>query len=236
MACAAYALYNAFSNKKQLEEQGRIIDDIGKDNDEISKKVDDLLIKTSTLLDKDLAVTYTMIFGRPTDMNKLSASLHFTITNKSTENTYIVRGIQFLPILGTTFGNISTQKLFNLYWKTGRKVAPGGSINGRIAYNNLNLDKETFGLVYGTIDHMFRAAEGWDKLRDKYATIQNGCEADIFIRANAPYIDAARDYIVQREAAKGDLMWHGGNYLPGSTPSEQGNILTFDEARQVFKV
>lgn len=233
-ALTAYAVYSAIANKRKLDEQIDRIVDIESDVDSLSSDVAETLKTTRTLLEQDLQVSYTFICGRPTDMNKLSGSIHFSIHNKSDKRTYIAKGIMFTPILGTTFANASSQSLFNLYWSAGKQIPPGATLNGRIAYNNLKLKDDVFAEVYGTIDHKFRAAEGWDKLRDKYAQIENGCSSDVWVLANAPYVDAAHDYVIEKKGLPGVLYWHGGNYWPGSTDKYQGKILNFREAEEVF--
>lgn len=234
-ALTGYAIYSALKNKSTLAEQLDRIVDIEKNQDSLSSEVDKLLTTTYTLLDESLKVDYTFIVGRPTNMNRLSGSIHFMIRNTSDKNTYLAKAIMFTPILGTVIGNLSTQRLFALGFSTGVRIEPGAEYSGRIAFNNLELSKDIVKTVNDKLLEKFHKAEGWDKLGDRYATIQGGCEADVWLMANAPYVDSAHDYVVSRREVKGDLMWHGGNYLPGNTTPKDG-LLGFGVVKQMFNL
>lgn len=239
-----YALYSVISNKNALQEQLQRIIDLEGGQSDLSEKVEELTTKTYNLLDESIIADYSLVFGRPTSRSKLSASLHFTIRNLSKTNTYIVKGIMFTPIIGTTICNTPTQKLFNLYWKTGVRIAPSMSVNFRMSYNNLKLPADVYNIVSSYLLEQFRTAEGWEKLGDKYATISGGCMSDVWIVANAPYIDAAHDYIITRREVEGNLEWHGGNYLPGNTGNDNnsavetkyGTILNYAGAKELFRI
>lgn len=237
-ALAAYALYSAISNKKELEEQiedelKRLVD-VEKNQEILSEEVAKQLQTTHSLLEDCIQINYTLIVGRPTSMKKLSASLHFTVRNTSTQNTIIVKGVQFTPIIGTTFANTSSQALFNLFWPEGYKLLPQAERSWRMSYNNLKLDASTFGNVYEALTKKFGAAAGWEKLGDSYYSIPGGCNADVWCIVNAPYVDGTQDYIIKRFDQSGELQWHGGNYLPGSTDDVMGRTLKFVEAQEVF--
>lgn len=241
---AGYALYNALSNKRALDEYSSAVDDLKKGQDGLEDKIEEMTTTTRNLLDENLTVDYTLVCGRPTSMSKLSASLHFTINNLSDKNTYIVKGIMFTPILGTTICNTSAQKLLNLYWSSGVRLAPKASSSFRLSFNDLNLPKDVFTTVSNYLLQQFHNAAGWDKLGDKYASVQGGCLSDIWLLANAPYIDSIHDYLITRREVKGNLDWHGGNYLPGNTNSstykdyetKMGTVLKFSSAQEVFRL
>ena len=85
---------------------------------------------------------------------------------------------------------------------------------------------------------------GWSKLGDETKYVPNGVNSDIWILANAPYMDAAHDYVSEIRNQAGVLGWHGGNYMPGTNDftywdAEQrqgGDVLKFETAREVFKL
>ena len=234
-ALTAYALYNALTAKNELKEQQERITDILNNQEDLAAEVDKLTVTTHTLIGDDLKVAYSLVLGRPTSMSRLSGSLHFTITNTSTKNTYIVKGIQFTPILGTTFCNDQSNRLFNLYWKAGVTLVPGMNMQRRIAHNNLQLDSSTFKTVCDAVLEKFHAAYLWNKLGDQDAELTNKCSADVWLLANAPYVDGARDHVILHRGMAGNLRWRGGNYLPGGTNKDQGEILPFYEAKRVFE-
>lgn len=236
----AYALWSAIANRNKLDTQLERIVDLENSQSELESEVTNLAKTTYTLLDKDLSLEYWFVTGRPTSMTKLAGMLTCQLTNKSQKNTYILKALQFTPIIGTTFANKSGEKLFNLYWKNGVRLEPGESKLFHICWNNMKLDSETFGIVYDKLTDMFCQAAGWQKLGDKYYTIENGCKTDLWILANAPYVDAVHDVLIQRKNVSGGIMWHGGNFLPGNTRSGDSafnmgaTVLNFNEAKQVF--
>lgn len=234
-ALTGYALYTAIANKSKLDKQLERIVDIETGQNVLSEEVAKITKTTHTLIDESLKVEYTFICGRPTSMKKLSGSLHFTITNTSPDHTFLVRGIMFTPILGTTFCNASTSALFDLYWPAGIFLEPGQSVSRRIAYNDLKLDPTTFSTVYKAIEAKFMKSQNWKELGDKYAQISDGCSADLWILANAPYVDSLHDTIVRRRGVSGTLYWHGGNYLPGKTKQDQGAILSYNKVKEIFE-
>ena len=233
-----YAIYSAIRNKNTLAEQIDRIVDIEKSQEGLSSEVEKLTTTTYSLLDKNLRINYTLILGRPTSMSKLSGSLHYTIHNDSAENTYLLKALMFQPIIGTTFCNTSAQKLLALQLGTGARITPGGQVSGRVGFNNLGLGSTVVRSVSDALLEKFHKSEGWDKLGDRYATIQGGCEADVWLLANAPYVDSAHDYIVSRREVKGALMWHGGNYLPGNSTVKDGfgAPLKFNDAKEMFRI
>ena len=236
-ALTAYAVYSALKNKSRLNEQLDRIVDIENNQELLDSAVKDLTTKTYNLLDQNIKVDYTFICGRPTSMKKMSGSLHFTITNTSTTNTYIIKAVMFEPILGTTIcTGLNGQKLMNLYWKAGVALPPGHSYSRYICYNDLKLESDVLATVWNDILTKFQKNLGWSKLGDRYGKIENGCSADIWVLANAPYVDAAHDYVISKTGQPGLLYWHGGNYLPGSTPKEAGEILKLNAAKEVFRL
>lgn len=240
-ALTAYALYNAITSKNKLAQQQQSIEDIIRSQDELSEEVQQLTTKTRKQMDNDLQFDYTLILGRPTSMKKLSGALHFSITNKSTKNTYTVQGFQFVPTLGEAFANGNGGGLFNTQFN-GLQLEPGETFNARLSFNNLRVPETSLGVINDKILQIFNDKYSWKKLGDEDATVSGACKADVWLRCGAPYLDPSHYYIIEKHNVAGDLRWHGGNYLPGNPRkgfggilyTDYGRIMDYDFARKFF--
>lgn len=241
-ALTAYALYNAITSKNKLAQQQQSIEDIIKSQDELSEEVQQLTTKTRKQMDNDLQFGYTLILGRPTSMKKLSGALHFSITNKSTKNTYQVQAFQFIPTLGEAFCNREGGALFNMRFSN-LELEPGETFNARLSWNDLTVSVLSLGVINDKILQIFNDKYSWNKLGDEDATVSGACKADVWLRCGAPYLDPSHYYIIEKHNVAGDLRWHGGNYLPGNPKrsfggsfyyTDYGQIMSYDFARKFF--
>lgn len=227
LALTAYALYSAIASKSKLDKLDERVVDMQSQADDVQAQLDDLTTKIPSRIDRDLDFAYTLILGRPTDMNKLSGALHFSIRNKSDKNTYIVNGFQLIPTIGADICNSESSNLLNLRFRVTLK--PGDQVNGRLSYNNLKVARTELGAVNQKLLDIFSKAFGWTKLGDNDETVNGACEADLWLNVSAPYLNPNQAYVVERFGVKGDLRWHGGNYLPGNPKTIPGTDIYYNE-------
>lgn len=227
LALTAYALYSAIASKPKLNKLDERVVDIIDQVDDLTTKVDDLTTKIPSRINQDIDFTYTLILGRPSDMNKLSGALHFSIRNKSDKNTYIVNGFQLIPTVGAGICNSESSNLLNM--RIGVTLKPGDQFNGRLSYNNLNVARTDLGAVNQKLLDIFNKAFGWTKLGDDDKTVNGACEADLWLNVSAPYLNPNQAYVVEKFGVKGDLRWHGGNYLPGNPKTIPGTEIYYNE-------